>query len=196
MFEIVALGLGAFHQALVRGQRVGRRRGAGPQRTNFRNLRLMSAEGIEQAAVRAHIDERAVGVLTVDFGKRHRDLTQQIEAHRLVVDRRAAWSVGILDSADDEFAISIDPLLLEEGEGRVVSRQRKSGGDNATLGAHPHQGGIAASPQCQPQRIEQDGFASTGFAGQHGEALVEGNVELLDQDDVANGEGGEHGRTL
>ncbi len=156
----------------------------------------MPAEGIEQAAVGGDVDQRAVGMLAVDLGQRTGDLAQQVEAHRLVVDGGAARAVGILDAADDEFALGIDALLLQDGEGRVRcaaarrppsprrARHRPAPGEESPAGA-----------QRQSQRIEQDGFARTRFAGEHGEALVERDVELLDQDDVANGKSGQHGRT-
>ena len=54
----------------------------------------------------------------------------------------------------------------------------------------------AARAKGQAQRIEQDRFAGTGFAGEHGQPLLERDIELLDQDDVTNGKGSEHGPTL
>ena len=68
----------------------------------------MPAEGIEQAAVGGDVDQRAVGVLAVDLGQCAGDLAQQVEAHRLVVDGGTARAIGILDAADDEFALRID----------------------------------------------------------------------------------------
>ncbi len=68
----------------------------------------MTAEGIEQAAVGGDVHQRAVGMLAVDLGQRAGDLAQQVEAHRLVVDGGAAGAIGILDAADDEFALGID----------------------------------------------------------------------------------------
>ena len=156
----------------------------------------MPAEGVQQAAVGGYLDERAIGMLAVDFRQRGRDLAQQVQAHGLVVDGRAAWAIGILDAADNEFALSIHPLLLQDDEGGMRAGQCEGRRDDAALSTRPHQRGIAAGAQRQAQRIEQDGFAGTRLAGEHGEAFLERNVELLDQDDVANGKGSEHGRRL
>jgi hypothetical protein len=52
----------------------------------------------------------------------------------------------------------------------------------------PHTG--AATPaHRQAQRIQQDGFARPGFAGQDIEAGGEFQRRLLDQDDIADGQG-------
>jgi hypothetical protein len=153
----------------------------------------MRAEGIEQAAVGGNVHQCPVRMLAVDLRESARDLAQQVEAHRLVVDGRTAGAVGVLDAADDEFALGIDPLFLQDGEGRVAWGQRETRRHHAALGACAHQGGIAPGAQRQPQRIEQDGLARTGLPGEDGEAPLERDVELLDQDDVANGESGQHG---
>jgi len=142
--------------------------------------------------VRANIDQSPVGMLAMDLGKRHGDLPQQVEADGLIVDGGAAGAIGILDAADDQLALRIDPLILQNGEGEVIARQGKGRRHDAAFRAGPHQAGIATRAKCQPERIEQDRLACAGFAGQHGEALVERDVELLDEDDVANGKCGQH----
>ena len=90
-----------------------------PQGRNLCRSASSAAEGIEQAAVGGDVDQRAVGVLAVDLGQRAGDLAQQIQADRLVVDGGTARAIGILDAADDQFAVRIDALLLEDGEGRM-----------------------------------------------------------------------------
>ena len=51
---------------------------------------------------------------------------------------------------------------------------------------------IAASAERQRKRIQQDRFAGAGFAGQHGKAFGEVDVEPLDQDDVTDRKPGQH----
>ncbi len=99
----------------------------------------------------ADVDQRAIGMLAVDLGQRAGDLAQQIEADRLVVDRRTARAVGILDAADDQFAVGLDALFLEHGESHVRGRQREGGGHDTALGTGPHEGGIASRAQGQSQ---------------------------------------------
>ena len=68
------------------------------------------------------------------------------------------------------------------------------GGDHlALLHAVAHQALVAARAQGQREGIEQDRLAGAGFAGQHGQAVGEIDVEPVDQDDIADGETGEHG---
>ena len=57
----------------------------------------------------------------------------------------------------------------------------------------PHQRLVAAAAQGQRESIEQDRFSGAGLAGERGEAAGKIDVEPLDQNDVANGQSGEHG---
>src|SRR5690606_25480558 len=54
----------------------------------------------------------------------------------------------------------------------------------------------APPAQSQGQRIEQDGLAGAGLAGQHGHAAVERQVELVDEDDIANRKRVQHARII
>ena len=62
----------------------------------------------------------------------------------------------------------------------------------ATVLAMAHEAAIAASPECQRQRIEQDGFAGAGLAGEHGKPRFEGKIKPIDQDDIADRQVREH----
>jgi hypothetical protein len=61
-------------------------------------------------------------------------------------------------------------------------------GDLTLLRAVPHQAGIAAAAQRQSERVEEDGFACAGFAGQNGEASGKLDIEPFDQDNVTDRE--------
>jgi hypothetical protein len=50
----------------------------------------------------------------------------------------------------------------------------------------------AAPAQRQRQRVEQDGLAGAGLAGERGQAAIERDVELVDQHDIADGERAKH----
>ena len=54
----------------------------------------------------------------------------------------------------------------------------------------------AAFPRGEAQRIQQDRFARAGFPGQHVQAGRELEFRPFDQDDVANGQRGQHGLLL
>jgi len=53
---------------------------------------------------------------------------------------------------------------------------------------------IAAPAEGERQRVEQDRLARAGLAREHGETLVEGNVEPFDENDVADRKMNEHDR--
>src|SRR5262249_10165781 len=51
---------------------------------------------------------------------------------------------------------------------------------------------IAAAAEGKRQGVEQDRLAGTGLAGEHGHTRTKVDGEALDEDDVADREGGEH----
>ena len=142
------------------------------------------------------IDQGAIGMLAMDLGHLAGDLAQQIEADRLVIDEGPARAVRHLDAADDQFRIGVDPLLFEDGEGRMAGRRVEGGGDDALVGARAHQLAIAARAERKPEGIEQDRFARARLAGEHGHAVLESDVEFFDEDDVANRKRGQHGAVI
>ena len=76
----------------------------------------------------------------------------------------------------------------------MVAPDRELGGDHRLLGARPHQPALGAPAERQPERIEQDRLAGAGLAGQHAQPRTKGEVEPVDQHDVANGEAEQHCR--
>ena len=74
----------------------------------------------------------------------------------------------------------------------MARRHVEHRGDLPLLGALAHQRRIAARAEREREGIEQDRLAGAGLAGQHGKALGEIEIELVDQDDVADGQTDEH----
>ena len=62
-------------------------------------------------------------------------------------------------------------------------------------GTVAHQRDIAARAERERKGIEQDRLAGAGLAGEHRETGGEVDVEPIDQNDVADGQPGEHQRT-
>ena len=58
--------------------------------------------------------------------------------------------------------------------------------------AVPDHAGVGALAQRQLQCIDQDRFAGTGLAGQHGETRPEIQFKRFDDDEVADGQGEQH----
>ncbi len=76
----------------------------------------------------------------------------------------------------------------------MAARQRELRGHHRLLGAVAHEAALGAHAQRQAQRVEQDRLAGAGLAGEHAEPGMEGEVEPVDQHDVANGEAEQHRR--
>jgi hypothetical protein len=56
-----------------------------------------------------------------------------------------------------------------------------------------HQPGVGARAGRQAQGVEDDRLARPGLAGERGQALADGEVEGLDQHDVADAQPDQHG---
>ena len=75
----------------------------------------------------------------------------------------------------------------------MIGGEVKLGGDLGAFGPGADQPGLAAIPECQSQRIQQNGFAGTCFTSQYAEGTMKDEIEALDKDDVADRESGQHG---
>ena len=156
----------------------------------------MPAERVQHVPMGARIDQGALVVLAVDLHQRPANIAHQRHAGRLVVDEDAGAPVGRLQAAQDEIAIIVDGILGEQHARGMIGGDVEDGRHLPLRRAVPNQRGIAARAQRQRERIEQDGLAGTGLAGQHGEAGREVDIQLLDQDDIADRQPGEHGDAL
>ena len=54
--------------------------------------------------------------------------------------------------------------------------------------AGTHQPAVAAPAQCQSHRIQQNGLARAGFAGENGQPIAEVEIKRFNNDNVTNGE--------
>ena len=76
--------------------------------------------------------------------------------------------------------------------GRVPRRQVENRRHLSLCLAVADKAAVAARPERQRERIEKNGFAGAGFAGEDREAGREVEIELIDQHHVADGETREH----
>ncbi len=65
-------------------------------------------------------------------------------------------------------------------------------GDLALFDAMTDEAGVAAAAERQRERVEQDGFARAGFAGQHRQPTGKLDIEPFDQDDVTDRQTRQH----
>ena len=129
----------------------------------------------------------------MDIDERFAELAQRLHRHRLAVHIRARATVGADDSPQHAFAFVLDRLLGEPGARGGVVRDRERGGDFGALGAVPHDFGACATARREQQRIDEDGFAGAGFAGQHGEAGGELQLGGVDDGEIADLDMQQHG---
>jgi len=81
-----------------------------------------------------------------------------------------------------------------ENVGQLIAIERR--GELRALGAGPQLALLEAIAEQQRQRIEQDRLAGAGFAGEHGEAAVELELERIDDDKVADRQQAQHRSVL
>ena len=147
--------------------------------------------------MRSGIHEGPFVMLAVDLDQRRAERAQHLHAHRLVVDEGAGAAVGELHAPQDQFVAvrtsAASHRCRQALPRRMVLRDLEGGGDLALLGAVAHQRRLAARAKRQRKGIEQDRFAGAGLAGEHSKAAAEIDVQPVDQDDVADGQAGEHG---
>ncbi len=132
------------------------------------------------------IDKRAVVVLAVDLDQHLAGLAHQLNAERLVVDKGLGAAVGGLLATEDQVAFVIDAVFAQKLAGTAVQADIEDGGHLALVLAMAHKTAVAAPAKGQRQTVEQDGFARTRLTGQHREAGLEGKIQPLDQDDIAD----------
>ena len=162
--------------------------------SNILQDRAVAAKGVKYGTMRRRVDQRPIVVLAVEFNQHFADLAHERHAGGLIVDQHPGATVGRLHAPQHQIAIMAQAVVVKQGENRMVGRKIERRGHLPMLRAGPHPRGIAARAERQGQRIKQDGFARTGFAGQDGEPLREIKRQRIDQDDVADGEMDQHGR--
>ena len=146
----------------------------------------MAAEGIEGRAMGGDVDQGAVVVLAVDLDHELADALQQGGGDRLVVDEGARTAVGQLHAAEDDVLVVGDVVVAQGLPRRMLAGQLQDGHHLAALGTVAHQGRVAAPAEGEGQGIEQDGLAGPGLAGERRQPGIQGQIELVDEDDVAN----------
>ena len=177
-----------------------RRRGGGglaPCRVHARGLggeRAEAAEGVERRAMRGGVEQALRLELPVDLDQRRAQRAEKPHRTGLVVDECAAAPVRPDDTAQDELALGIEPLLGRDRAGGMVRRDVEDGRDAGALRARAHHRRVGARAEGEAERVEQDRLAGARLAGQRHDARLEGKVELVDQHDVTDREAGEHGR--
>ena len=156
------------------------------------STRSSLAEGVEQFALAARAQHRLRRVLAVDVDQHFADFPQLGDGGGVAVDQRPRTAVGFDDPAQHDGAWIARQLAdLEPGLERVVGHEFSD--QIGARRAFANHAGIAARAQRELQRIDQDGFAGAGFTGEDGEAGSEFDFQRIDDDEVTQAQGEQHG---
>jgi hypothetical protein len=99
-YQQVLVGLGGFDAFPRRGELVFRRT---PGYPGIRHSgHLSTGESIDHRTMPAWIDQAAIIVLTVKFDQRRGDFAQHRRAHRLIVYKRPASTIGFQGAPKDQ----------------------------------------------------------------------------------------------
>ena len=85
-----------------------------PQPLDRGGVLLQARIGIEQAAMRRRIHQRARIMLAVDLDQRGAEILQRLHADRLIVDEGAGAAVGELHAAQDQRLVGLDVALGQQ----------------------------------------------------------------------------------
>ena len=165
-------------------------------RAVFRPQRQKPAEPVEILHVLFRRQQRLVFVLPVDVDQQPAAFPQHRNGRGPPVDAAAAFSLGGYRALDEQHAVLVGfkpelPQLVLRRGGQIAEH----GGHRRLPAAGAHQ--VPADPLAEHRvdRIDNNGFARTGFAGQHVEAGIEGDVGLFDHRDIFNMQTPQHKRS-
>ena len=121
------------------------------------------------------------------------DLAQFLDLRKRcgpTVDVRARAASCFQDSAQHAHPGLVGEVAgLEPGLRPRRPLEGELGTDLGPAAAFPHQAGVAALTKHQPERVDENGLARAGLAGEHGEAFLELEVQAVHDHEVANAQG-------
>jgi hypothetical protein len=146
--------------------------------------------------VRVGVDQRPVVVLAVDFNQQRTGLAHQRHAGRLVVDENPGTAIARLHPAEHQIAVIIDVIGAQQLARRVIGADIEDRRYLPLVSAVAHEAAVTAATKGERKGIEQNGFAGAGLAGENRKTCVKLEIELLDQNDVADRQLDKHRRPL
>ena len=147
-------------------------------------LRLHPAEAVQVGAVLFLVQQLLPVVLAVDVQQRAADPAQLGHGHRPAAHAAGVLPVGVDLPLEQKLPVlRLQAALLQGRQGRHAGEH---GADEGLRRAGADQ--VPAGPLAQhgPHGVDHDALSGAGLAGQGVEALVEGDVRLLDHRDILN----------
>jgi hypothetical protein len=137
------------------------------------------------------IKQRLLFVLAVDVQQERRELAQNRDRRRLIVDVNPISLVRRDFTADDDFVrfgVKSEPLKFSaqiELEVRFNDRPAFAGADHFRRGLGSRK---------QAERVDDDGFSGSGLAGKEVKAFFEMKFQMIDESEISNANKSQHTR--
>ncbi len=156
--------------------------------------RTQGAVAVELGPVGARVEQPHRVVLAVYLQEQGPEVAQHAHPRGLIVDEGAAAPVGGDLAAQHEVlaGFGVQALVGEVGVGGVADRRGEARHGARLGGPVTHEPRIRTCAGGQAQGVQHDGLSRPRLPRQRGEAGGGGQVQRLDQNDVANAEGGQH----
>ena len=138
------------------------------------------------------IEQPAPLKLTLYLNQQVAALAEQGQRYGLIIDAGHGFAGAAQLARQDNLSLTGDASLFEQGGCVMRQVNLKACGDHRPLAACADKAKISPAAQCQPQRIQQNGLARPGFAGQHRQPLAKFQRQFFYQQDVADRQVREH----
>ncbi len=142
----------------------------------------------------ARIQQAPLGILPVDFNKHFPDIAHQARAHPLIIDTGAAAAIRSESATEDQRLPAIDLDLGQQFERRMIGRQMEFSRNASLLRPGANKARIGPHPKRQREAVQQDGFSGACLPRQNAQPFFKGNIQPVDQDNIADGEFFQHVR--
>ncbi len=131
-------------------------------------------------------------VLAVNVDQHVAQLAQLRRRRRDPVDIRLR-TARVIDHPAQQYPALIGRKLVCFQPGGGLLGHREIGRDVGLGRALAHHAGVAAPAQRQGQRVDQNRLAGAGLAGEDGKARRKFQFYRIDYDEIADGQGAQHG---
>ena len=140
------------------------------------------------------IGKRTIIMLPVNFNEACADEAQGLHTDRLVVDKGARFAVGHLHAPQNDLALVINRLAGEQLKDRMIVLGMKDRCHLPLRFTLTYERAITARAKREGEGIKQDRFARPRLTGQNGKAVIKGQIEAINQNNIANGQMRQHRR--
>src|SRR5262249_54743928 len=149
---------------------------------------------VQHGAMGRWLEEPDMSVLPGDVQLAAHELTQDAERGQRAIDMHLAPAGPTNDATEhDLVAVIWQPERLQPQ--REPRRALEDGLDHRLLGPGANAAGIRPRPQEQPQGVAQDALSGPALPRQDRQARPEADLDLLDDREVLDAQGEQHGDT-